>query len=110
LHEGGFGIRRADDGALRFVRGDGRYIPRCGYRLEDMRDDDRSGTAPSMEVDSIQAFERERTSMEADSIQAFEREHTSVEVRERAGPYGIRPPLYARNSRRAILQTPPCFT
>jgi hypothetical protein len=39
LHEGGFSIRRGDDGEIRFARGDGRLIPRCGYRLEDMQDD-----------------------------------------------------------------------
>jgi hypothetical protein len=50
LHEGGFSIRREDDSALRFVRGDGRLIPRCGYRLEDMQDDYVARHEPSMEV------------------------------------------------------------
>lgn len=40
LHEGRFRIRRNGDGSLRFERADGRVIPRFGYRLEDMRDDD----------------------------------------------------------------------
>jgi hypothetical protein len=39
LHEGGFQIRREFDGALRFVRADGRTIPRRGYRAEDFMDD-----------------------------------------------------------------------
>ncbi len=43
LHEGGFGIRRDVDVALCFRRPDGRVIPRGGYRLEDMCDDDIGG-------------------------------------------------------------------
>ena len=38
LHEGGYRIEREPDGALRFHRADARVIPRCGYRLDDMRD------------------------------------------------------------------------
>ena len=40
VHEGGFTIRREQDDRLTFVRPDGRVIPRAGYRLEDMVDDD----------------------------------------------------------------------
>jgi hypothetical protein len=40
LHEGGFRIEREGDGVLRFLRADGRAIPRGGYRLEDFLDDD----------------------------------------------------------------------
>lgn len=40
LHEVGFGVERADDGALTFTRADGRVIPRVGYRAEDFSDDD----------------------------------------------------------------------
>jgi hypothetical protein len=40
LHEGGFSIRREADGALCFRRSESRAIPRGGYRLEDMIDDD----------------------------------------------------------------------
>jgi hypothetical protein len=84
LHEGGFGIRRADDGALRFVRGDGRYIPRCGYRLEDMQDDDRSSAEPGMGAWAVPggwsaALETEHTSMEVSGA-AFETERTSMEA------------------------------
>lgn len=39
LHEGGFKIEREGDGELRFLRADGRAIPRGGYRLEDFTDD-----------------------------------------------------------------------
>jgi hypothetical protein len=39
LHEGGFGVERADDGTLTFTRADGRVIPRFGYRAEDFCDD-----------------------------------------------------------------------
>ena len=52
LHEGGFSVVKADDGALRFVTAGGRSIPRCGYRLEDFVDDgidDAADEAPSRE-------------------------------------------------------------
>ena len=39
LHEGGFTIEREGEEALRFLRADGRAIPRGGYRLEDFVDD-----------------------------------------------------------------------
>ena len=39
LHEGGYRIEVETDRTLRFLRADGRIIPRCGYRLNDMRDD-----------------------------------------------------------------------
>jgi hypothetical protein len=45
LHEGGFAIRRDAHGDTYFQRADGRAIPRFGYRLADMRDDE-----PSAEV------------------------------------------------------------
>jgi hypothetical protein len=68
LHEGGYRIRRDYQGEHYFVRGDGRAIPRCGYRADDYTDDcsgdatlenpsmegwrheDRDGANPSMEV------------------------------------------------------------
>jgi hypothetical protein len=40
LHEGGFRIRHDQDGAIYFLRADGRAIPRGGYRAEDILDDD----------------------------------------------------------------------
>ncbi len=39
LHEGGFRIRRDEEGRPYFQRPDGRVIPRFGYRLADMRDE-----------------------------------------------------------------------
>ncbi len=40
LHEGGFSIVREEGGTLRFVTADGRSMPRNGYRLEDLVDDE----------------------------------------------------------------------
>jgi hypothetical protein len=39
LHEGGFSIRKLDDGTLEFLRPDGRVIPRSGYLRGDIIDD-----------------------------------------------------------------------
>jgi hypothetical protein len=36
VHEGGFRIRRDADGDVCFERSDGRVIPRCGYRSDDV--------------------------------------------------------------------------
>jgi len=51
LHEGGFKVEREGDAALRFLRADGRAIPRGGYRIEDFIDDDigAEDTNPSRE-------------------------------------------------------------
>ena len=50
VHEGGFTIRRDREDGAYFVRPDGRVVPRCGYRLEDMLDDFAERTEnPSME-------------------------------------------------------------
>jgi hypothetical protein len=48
LHEGGYRIRRNQQGEYYFVRADGRAIPRCGYRVDDYTDDVPED--PSMEV------------------------------------------------------------
>jgi hypothetical protein len=54
LHEGGFGAQRNADGTLTFARVDGRVIPRAGYRVEDLTDDEvaagpsREGYRPMM--------------------------------------------------------------
>jgi hypothetical protein len=51
LHEGGFRVERAADGSLTFTRADGRVIPRCGYRVEDLMDDSAANALnPSSEV------------------------------------------------------------
>jgi hypothetical protein len=88
LHEGGFGIRRGEDGAIHFQRADGRVIPRHGYRLEDVCDDDGEGD-PSAEV------RREFVESLADLSAEVRRRlgegaaDPSAEVREPAGVYGI---------------------
>jgi hypothetical protein len=74
LHEGGFSIAQEADGTLRFLRADGRRIPRGGYRLEDFVDDDVTGARPSAEA-----------CCSADPAQ-----RTSTEVRETAGVYRLR--------------------
>jgi hypothetical protein len=56
LHEGGFGIVKESDGALRFVTADGRTIPRHGYRLEDFVDDDIGGVASTSRDPSREGF------------------------------------------------------
>jgi hypothetical protein len=78
LHEGGFRIEREGDGTLRFVRLDGRTMPRCGYRLEDF-------------VDECCA---ERPSREGFRTETVHRPDHAV--RETAAPYCVRqlrPPL-----------------
>jgi hypothetical protein len=53
LHEGSFKIEREGDGSLRYLRADGRPIPRGGYRLEDFTDD---GWRPTDENPSREGF------------------------------------------------------
>jgi hypothetical protein len=58
VHEGGFTIGRDADDRPYFIRPDGRVIPRAGYRLEDMLDDDSElggGAEPSAEGWAIPA-------------------------------------------------------
>jgi hypothetical protein len=77
LHEGGFGLVKEADGALRFVTADGRTIPRQGYRLEDFVDDDvgdNPNNGPSRE--GLYA---------AKALRDFER----AEVREPRAVYGL---------------------
>ena len=49
LHEGGFKIRRDQEGAIYFQRPDGRVIPRFGYRLDDLQDEYAVTENPSAE-------------------------------------------------------------
>ena len=49
LHEGGFKIRRDQEGAIYFQRPDGRVIPRFGYRLDDLQDESAVTENPSAE-------------------------------------------------------------
>jgi hypothetical protein len=77
LHEGGFRAQRDELGGVRFERADGRVIPRCGYRLEDVADDDVEN--PSSEG-----------MMSAHGYSAAPSPwHTSAEVREGAALYVV---------------------
>jgi hypothetical protein len=71
LHEGGFKIRRDHNGGMQFERPDGRMIPRFGYRLDDIVDDDgRDDTAavdPSTEVREPRAIYLVERSIECTS-------------------------------------------
>lgn len=73
LHEGGFTIHRDEHGERSFRRRDGRVIPRFGYRLEDMRDDDGEPSAEGFGA----THEREG--------------NPSAEVREERGVYVVAP-------------------
>ena len=75
LHEGGFSIRRDRDGERYFVRPDGRAIPRCGYRAEDMVDD----------------FEGDAPNPSAEGHRFAPSRNPSAEVREPIGSYRIKP-------------------
>jgi len=78
VHEGGFTIRSEQDDRLTFVRPDGRVIPRAGYRVEDMVDDDLDPGAveyPSAEGRPLSAMS-----------------NPASEVREGRGRYFIRRP------------------
>ena len=70
LHEGGCRIRRDYQGEYYFVRADGRAIPRCGYRVDDLTDD----------------YVTENPSMEGLRHYA-DHENPSMEVREPRGVY-----------------------
>ncbi len=60
VHEGGFKVRREPGGSLCFRRPDGRRVPRFGYRLDDMRDEQSTGD-PSMEGGALEeAYELRR--------------------------------------------------
>jgi hypothetical protein len=48
-HEGGFRIEKDCLDRWFFKRPDGRAVPACGYRVEDMTDDDVDATDPSAE-------------------------------------------------------------
>jgi hypothetical protein len=77
LHEGRFRIRRDESGVLYFVRPDGRVIPKAGYRLDDMLDDDVDG-----EQSSAEGFGRS-----VPFASALEGRNPSAEVRETAAVY-----------------------
>ena len=79
LHEGGFSIVKEADGTLRFVRADGRTIPRHGYRYEDFIDDD-------IGVDA------QNTSAEGFCTTTVQRGFERAEVRETAAVYRLKGP------------------
>ena len=101
LHEGRFRIRRDSGGTLYFQRPDGRVIPKAGYRLEDILDDDvGSRDAIGGHDDGGDDADTSRTEPSAEgagsgfgygyqpSAEGFARE--SSEVREAAAAYVVR--------------------
>jgi hypothetical protein len=81
LHEGRFALRRDALGAMYFQRADGRVIPKAGYRLDDMLDDDvETGDAPA----------RMSTEPSAEGYPLHGSRQPSAEVRENAPVYVIR--------------------
>ena len=82
LHEGRFAIRRDAHGGIYFQRPDGRVIPKGGYRLDDMLDDDVEAGA--------EAGIASEPSAEGYSILPRNHRNPSAEVRESAAVYMIR--------------------
>jgi hypothetical protein len=75
-HEGGYSLEKEADGALRFVTADGRTIPRCGYRLDDVADDSIGGDAsggPSAEGFCTTTVQRELERAEVRELRAVYR-------------------------------------
>jgi hypothetical protein len=82
LHEGRFAIRRDALGAIYFQRPDGRVIPKGGYRLDDLLDDDaETGDG---------AVIGENPSAEGYSVLDRDYRDSAGEVRESAAVYSIR--------------------
>ena len=75
LHEGGFRIARDANGDRYFQRPDGRAIPRCGYRLDDVLDDG---------VDVAALCEEENPSAEAWLAAVVNRRNGAMDVRAAA--------------------------
>jgi len=82
LHEGRFAIRRDALGAIYFQRPDGRVIPKGGYRLDDILDDD----AETGDRTAI----GENPSAEGYSVLDRDYRNPSAEVRESSAVYVIR--------------------
>jgi hypothetical protein len=100
LHEGRFRIRRDADGAFYFQRPDGRAIPKAGYRLGDILDDDVGGewlvdteshAATSAESDSGGFGYEMQPSAEGFTTSSFGDRNPSAEVREARALYRVRP-------------------
>ncbi len=92
LHEGRFAIRRDALGAIYFQRADGRVIPKGGYRLDDMLDDDvETGDAAALNLGPGSAV-MPYVEPSAERFGARDREdgNPSAEVRESKAVYLIR--------------------
>ncbi len=50
VHEGGFAIAKDYLDRWYFKRPDGQAVPRCGYRLEDMLDDDIDANGAALQI------------------------------------------------------------
>ena len=85
LHEGGFEMRRDAHDEIYFVRPDGRVVPRCGYRTEDMVDD---FVTPD-ESPSAEGFAPEPAVCVADAARTAREPQPSAEVRETRGAYRV---------------------
>jgi hypothetical protein len=93
LHEGSFAMRRDEAGKPYFERPDGRVIPRCGYRLDDVLDDGLKlddGTEPSADAWLAAVVNGKSSSTEGWQASVAHSVNTSTEVRERAGVYRLR--------------------
>jgi hypothetical protein len=97
LHEGRFAIRRDTLGAIYFQRADGRVIPKGGYRLNDMLDDDvEAGDAatfdpmPSAEGYPVRPDGVGEPSAEGYALPPYISGGPSAEVRESEAIYLIR--------------------
>jgi hypothetical protein len=102
VHEGGFDIRCDGDGERYFVRSDGRVIPRCGYRLDDMVDDHAEDDDASY---TEAHFAPRQENPSAEGSPPIEREPVA-EVRETASVYRIEPRAQRRTPARAQTRMP----
>lgn len=97
LHEGRFAIRRDGLGGIYFQRADGRVIPKGGYRLDDVLDDDvetgdaaSPGAEPSAEGFGIADRDVAGFAAEAYPPSPRSSSESSAEVREGAAVYVLR--------------------
>ncbi len=89
LHEGGFRVRRDQDGVLHFARPDGCEIPRGGYRVEDMVDEPAVLHATE-ENPSMAGFEHDIAGPSMAGFAVPEHlAHPSTEVREPRAVYRL---------------------
>ncbi len=86
LHEGGFKMRRDAHQEIYFVRPDGRVVPRCGYRSEDMIDDFVSSDDDAPCAEGLTSNLRYAS---ADTARAAREARPSAEVLEESGAYRV---------------------